>query len=498
MESKVYTYEDQEVTVLSCLDENNVRFYYLITFLAIFGLKNQRSYIRTRLQNLQKNAKIFLRYLSEFNVSSVLPENSVFVSAAGLREIISKLQHEKKYYLITFLKTIFRDYKESSWSNKNDILMKKVTFEGYSFDLVKIIGDDDDYFYAKPLEKILNYKKLHKAIRKYVSPNNCRPFSSFDIGVIYTGKTTSLPYLKPNTNFINTAGFNELILHSTQPFAKRFKEWLINVMNQLRVDGEYVVTRDAPLDIQQDLATMNNIFGQTPRTPRLAVQPLQTKPLDQLTLSECHDLIMFLQRENNLYKRNIQRYQVQLRQRVTHPADYSLFMLLSMSVVRSVIRFSISRGKDKYIRSIEAKRRKFVAACKQDRSLLSSPQAARYLQITIKKYRTANAAISWMRIRKEYMNFLDDVDFTNRCKTVFSPRGLRPASMDPLFSDRLDAHDDRDSLEWLDPKIADFKGTVERMCDRVFERLDRETNLTTNSARIEDDPSKPGPSNAVE
>ena len=75
MESKVYTYEDQEVTVLSCLDENNVRFYYLITFLAIFGLKNQRSYIRTRLQNLQKNAKIFLRYLSEFNVSSVLPEN---------------------------------------------------------------------------------------------------------------------------------------------------------------------------------------------------------------------------------------------------------------------------------------------------------------------------------------------------------------------------------------------------------------------------------------
>lgn len=177
MESKVYTYEDQEVTVLSCLDENNVRFYYLITFLAIFGLKNQRSYIRTRLQNLQKNAKIFLRYLSEFNVSSVLPENSVFVSAAGLREIISKLQHEKKNYLITFLKRIFRDYKESSWSNKNDILMKKVTFEGYSFDLVKIIGDDDDYFYAKPLEKILNYKKLHKAIRKYVSPNNCRPFS---------------------------------------------------------------------------------------------------------------------------------------------------------------------------------------------------------------------------------------------------------------------------------------------------------------------------------
>ena len=53
MESKVYTYEDQEVTVLSCLDENNVRFYYLITFLAIFGLKNQRSYIRT----LTKSAK---------------------------------------------------------------------------------------------------------------------------------------------------------------------------------------------------------------------------------------------------------------------------------------------------------------------------------------------------------------------------------------------------------------------------------------------------------
>ena len=180
--------------------------------------------------------------------------------------------------------------------------------------------------------------------------------------------------------------------------------------------------------------------------------------------------------------KNIDYHNQHVRDRVTHRVPYDIFVLLSMLVMPNDIRFSITRGRDQYVRQIESKWRKFAAACRTDSSLLSSKQAELLLFIIIKKYKTANATVSWNNIRFARADFLDNIRFKNRCKTVFTPLNLQCNSIDPIYQETERRNTNfvynRNSLNWLDPVLRDYKDRIVRFCDEAFRRLNRETNLS--------------------
>ena len=611
MDTKVYKFENQEVTVYSCLASDNTRFYSLFTFTTLFHVTNFAKIVNRLKTNEENSNGRLLRYLNEFNIKSNLRRTSVFVSALGLKDVIMSLQNEKRYHYWEFVQSILREYNEIL-PKHHGILVKKLEFEGESFDFVKVFGDDiEDFFYLLPLGRILKYKNIHTAICNSVSFNNIRRFISFEVDyVVNLEADTRVPIFGPNSLFINAKGFNELILASRLPCAQRFKDWLLNVWEQLRLEGEYVLSRDAPRNIQQDLATISNVFGQTGSS---VIQTTQTPSTSSnlshnssaLTQIDIHELQLQImaqieervreridehdkriderlderdkrlteqvderlderdkrlteqvderldERDKRLDERhkrlteqldervderlteqeersnrrveehlnqcvqkfnqsvqhtnkNIDYHNQHVSERVTHRVNYEIFVLLSMLVMPNDIRFSITRGRDLYVRQVESKWRKFAAECRTDSSLLSSKQAERNLFITIKKYKTANATVSWNNIRKARSNnFLDNIRFKNGCKTVFTPLNLQTNSIDPLYLDTERRNTNfvynRNSLNWLDPVLRDYKDKIVRFCDEAFRKLNREANLSPvrglpmlNSSR------EPGPSNVQE
>ena len=594
MDTKVYEFENQEITVYSCLASDNIRFYNLFTFLTLFHVTNSTKIINRLKKKPENSNGRLLRYLSEFNIKSNLRKTSVFVSALGLKDVILSLQNEKRYHYWEFVQSILREYNEIL-PKHHGILIKKLEFEGQSFDFVKVFGDDiEDFFYIIPLGRILKYKNIYMTVCHSVSFNNIRRFMSFEADyVVNLEADTRVPIFGPNSLFINAKGFNELILASRLPCAQRFKDWLLNVWEQLRLEGEYVLSRDAPRNIQQDLATISNVFGQTgssviqtTQTPstssnishnsneltqidnrfhELQVQIMEkmaqieerieervkerlderdkrlteqvderlderdkrlderhkrlTEQLDErvderLTEQEERSnrrveehLNQCVQKFNQSVQhtnKNIDYHNQHVSDRVTHRVNYEIFVLLSMLVMPNDIRFSITRGRDLYVRQVESKWRKFAAECRTDSSLLSSKQAERNLFITIKKYKTANATVSWNNIRKARSNnFLDNIRFKNGCKTVFTPLNLQTNSIDPLYLDTERRNTNfvynRNSLNWLDPVLRDYKDKIVRFCDEAFRKLNREANLSpVRGLPMLNSSGEPGPSNGQE
>ena len=602
MDIKAYNFENQEVTVYSCLASDNTRFYSLFTFTKLFHVTSFAKIVNRLKTNEENSNGRLLRYLSEFNIKSNLRRTSVFVSALGLKDVILSLQNEKRYHYWEFVQSVLREYNEIL-PKHHGILIKKLEFEGQSFDFVKVFGDDiEDFFYLSPLGPILKYKNMHMSVYKIVSLENIRHFMSFQADyVVNLEADTRVPILGPRSLFINVKGFNELILASKLPCAQRFKDWILNVWEQLRLEGEYILSRDAPRNIQQDLATISSVFGQTSssviqttqipstssnlvhnsseltqidnRFHELQVQIMEkmaqieerieervkeridehdkrvdervkeridehdkriderlderdkqlTEQLDErvgervderLTEQEERSnrrveehLNQCVQKFNQSVQhtnKNIDYHNQHVSERVTHRVNYEIFVLLSMLVMPNDIRFSITRGRDLYVRQVESKWRKFAAECRTDSSLLSSKQAERNLFITIKKYKTANATVSWNNIRKARSNnFLDNIRFKNGCKTVFTPLNLQTNSIDPLYLDTERRNTNfvynRNSLNWLDPVLRDYKDKIVRFCDEAFRKLNREANLSPvrglpmlNSSR------EPGPSNVQE
>ena len=595
MDTKAYNFENQEVTVYSCLASDNTRFYSLFTFTKLFHVTSFAKIVNRLKTNEENSNGRLLRYLSEFNIKSNLRRTSVFVSALGLKDVILSLQNEKRYHYWEFVQSILREYNEIL-PKHHGILVKKLEFEGQSFDFVKVFGDDiEDFFYLFPLGRILKYKNIHTAVCNIVSFDNIRHFISLQADyVVNLEADTRVPIFGPNSLFINARGFNELILASKLPCAQRFKDWILNVWEQLRLEGEYILSRDAPRNIQQDLATISSVFGQTSssviqttqipstssnlvhnsseltqidnRFHELQVQIMEkmaqieerieervkeridehdkrvdervkeridehdkridervderidehdkriderlderdkrlTEQLDErvgervderLTEQEERSnrrveehLNQCVQKFNQSVEhtnKNIDYHNQHVRDRVTHRVPYDIFVLLSMLVMPNDIRFSITRGRDQYVRQIESKWRKFAAACRTDSSLLSSKQAELLLFIIIKKYKTANATVSWNNIRFARADFLDNIRFKNRCKTVFTPLNLQCNSIDPIYQETERRNTNfvynRNSLNWLDPVLRDYKDRIVRLCDEAFRRLNRETNLS--------------------
>ena len=155
MDTKVYEFENQEVTVYSCLASDNTRFYSLFTFTTLFHVTSFTKVVSRLKTNEGNNNGRLLRHLSEFNIKSNLRKTSVFVSALGLKEAILSLQNEKRYHYWEFVQSILREYNEIL-PKHHGILVKKLEFEGESFDFVKVFGDDiEDFFYLYLLKLIM-------------------------------------------------------------------------------------------------------------------------------------------------------------------------------------------------------------------------------------------------------------------------------------------------------------------------------------------------------
>ena len=567
MDTKVHKIEDKEITVSSCLTSDNIRFYYLHPFITFFKITNFAKIVN-RLKSKQNNNRRLVRYISEFEIRSQLRRTTVFVSALGLKDVILSLQDEKRYHYWEFVQSIFRDYDEVL-PKRLGMFITKLNFEGFSFDFVRIFGDDiEDFFYLFPLSQVIEYANVFMSVNQLVSPENIRHFTSLQADyVVGLDADTRVPPIPSRSLFINVNGFNELTLGSKLPRAKRFRKWLIGVLVQLRLQGNDM-SHDVPTNSQQDIVT-NSVFGQTISSVISIMQKrldeqnsIMQKRLDeqkkQLTerenrlnerLEERLDeqkkqLIehknrlnerleerldeqkkQLTEHENRLNDRLEERLDERLReqeersnqrvdehlnqcvkkinqsiehtnkeidyhnqhvrQRVTHEVPYNIFVLLSILVMPKNIRFSITRGRDQYVQQIESKRKKFVTACRTNPTLLSSRRAKRHLFITFKKYKTANATVSWNNIRFAQADFLDNVRFVNRCQTVFIPLNLQSTAIDPLFTDRQDMEEqndnfvyNRNSLNWLDPVLRDYKDKIVRFCDEAFRNLNRETNLS--------------------
>ena len=520
MDTKVHKIEDKEITVSSCLTSDNIRFYYLNPFTTFFKITNFAKIVN-RLKSKQNNNRRLVRYIFEFEIRSQLRRNTVFVSALGLKDVILSLQDEKRYHYWEFVQSILRDYDEVL-PKRLGMFITKLNFEGFSFDFVRIFGDDiEDFFYLFPLSQALEYVNVFMSVSQLVSPENIRHFVSLQADyVVNLDADTRVPPIPSRSLFINFNGFNELTLGSKLPRAKRFRKWLIGVLVQLRLQGNDM-SHDVPTNSQQDIVT-NSVFGQTISSVISIIQKRLDEQKKQLTEEQKKQLT---EHENRLNERLEERLDERLReqeersnqrveehlnqcvkkinqsiehtnkeidyhnqhvrQRVTHEVPYNIFVLLSILVMPKNIRFSITRGRDQYVQQIESKRKKFVTACRTNPTLLSSRRAKRHLFITFKKYKTANATVSWNNIRFAQADFLDNVRFVNRCQTVFIPLNLQSTAIDPLFTDRQDMEEqndnfvyNRNSLNWLDPVLRDYKDKIVRFCDEAFRNLNRETNLS--------------------
>nr|WLJ60282.1 MAG: BRO-C protein [Apis mellifera filamentous virus] len=512
MDTKVHKIEDKEITVSSCLTSDNIRFYYLNPFTTFFKITNFAKIVN-RLKSKQNNNRRLLRYIFEFEIRSQLRRTTVFVSALGLKDVILSLQDEKRYHYWEFVQSILRDYDEVL-PKRLGMFITKLNFEGFSFDFVRIFGDDiEDFFYLFPLSQALEYVNVFTSVSQLVSPENIRHFVSLQADyVVNLDADTRVPPIPSRSLFINFNGFNELTLGSKLPRAKRFRKWLIGVLVQLRLQGNDM-SHDVPTNSQQDIVT-NSVFGQTISSVISIIQKRLDEQEKQLTeqenrlnerLEERLDERLREQEERSNQRveehlnqcvkkinqsiehtnKEIDYHNQHVRQRVTHEVPYNIFVLLSILVMPKNIRFSITRGRDQYVQQIESKRKKFVTACRTNPTLLSSRRAKRHLFITFKKYKTANATVSWNNIRFAQADFLDNVRFVNRCQTVFIPLNLQSTAIDPLFTDRQDMEQqndnfvyNRNSLNWLDPVLRDYKDKIVRFCDEAFRNLNRETNLS--------------------
>ena len=273
MDTKVHKIEDKEITIFSCLTSDNIRFYYLSSFITFFNITNFAKIV-SRLKMKQNNTGRLVRYISEFNIRTQLRRNSVFVSALGLKDVILSLFDEKRYHYWEFVQSILREY--------NDVLPKrlgmfttKLNFEGFSFDFVKIFGDDiEDFFYLCPLSQAMKYANVVTSVNRLVSPENIRHFMFLQADyVVNLDADTRVPLIPPKALFINADGFNELTLRSKLLCAKRFRKWFINVLAQLCLQGNDIsrdptniqqdIATNNSVNIQQDIATNNSVFGQT-------------------------------------------------------------------------------------------------------------------------------------------------------------------------------------------------------------------------------------------
>ena len=103
--------------------------------------------------------------------------------------------------------------------------------------------EDEIYFKAKDVAKILEYRNTRDAINKHVDDEDKK--TMIELG----SRNSRLPYETrinedPQTIFINESGLYTLIIKSNKPEAKQFKRWITSVvLPSIRKTGQYQIPR---------------------------------------------------------------------------------------------------------------------------------------------------------------------------------------------------------------------------------------------------------------
>ena len=102
-------------------------------------------------------------------------------------------------------------------------------------DIVIVIDDNNEiWFYAKQVAKILGYKSTREIIKKHVDPLNSVNYESIKTYSKY------LYNVQDHATFINQSGMYELVLRSKKPTAIDFKRWLTyTVIPSIKNTGKY-------------------------------------------------------------------------------------------------------------------------------------------------------------------------------------------------------------------------------------------------------------------
>ena len=114
-------------------------------------------------------------------------------------------------------------------------IIESFFYENNKFCVIVNQKDDDIWFHAKTVAKILKYSNTRKAIHDHVDDEDKSTY-----GEIRSRSNDSLPHKNSHTIYINESGLYSLIFRSKMEEAKKFKRWIIkDVLPSIRKTGKY-------------------------------------------------------------------------------------------------------------------------------------------------------------------------------------------------------------------------------------------------------------------
>ncbi|AGC36269.1 BRO-A protein [Chrysodeixis chalcites SNPV TF1-A] len=255
---------NEDIAVVTMVDDDGQLWMLANPFARILEYSNAPKAISTFVSD--KNQLCFENLKSSQSrqtcMTSSLHPKTKFINKAGLFELIqnSKMpqaQEFKQWINSDLLPTLCQQREYSPHKNYQNMSLTKINFvddkevETYTIDV-----DGEKWMTANPFAKALNYSLPHIAISKFVTNENQKTYEEINpIRFTSTDDSSVLPRnIQAKTKFINQAGVFELINASTMPAAKRFKAWNTNdLLPTLCQQGEYSMTADAPVEIQEGM-----------------------------------------------------------------------------------------------------------------------------------------------------------------------------------------------------------------------------------------------------
>lgn len=176
------------------------------------GYQNPRSVFKSRVSSENK------KRLGEFGIPSGLQPRMIFINHKGCAELFS--EHYRTLWYV-FDKTFCQTFKCASVEIVDSIKSRSFSFEEREYQLRFVYdAQGNAWIYGIDATGLLGYKNSSDAIRKINQ-------SFVQTWLVIRGSDQRGPSYMHDTNlFVNEAGFNELLLGSTLPNAKRFRAWL--------------------------------------------------------------------------------------------------------------------------------------------------------------------------------------------------------------------------------------------------------------------------------
>lgn len=125
----------------------------------------------------------------------------------------------------------------------------------YNNSKIHIIIDNNDeiWFNARQIAKILEYKDIKNAIKVHVDSNDV-----IQLKYINYKKNNDDIKPHPNSKYFNEAGLYSLIISSRMPIAKKFKYWITHeILPSIRKYGYYKLKKETDIEINNLLHKIN-------------------------------------------------------------------------------------------------------------------------------------------------------------------------------------------------------------------------------------------------